>query len=173
LAVIAAIAVVQGFGRIQHFNESYQVAREFTLLLQKNNPRAEAKRLFNSRCKSSIAECEEDRILVWLEDIPEVGWEYERYLSKNNPYGTFDVGGHELGIASNSLLLLFAPLALLLVIYLQIRTLRKIATILSGNTADYGEIQQRLNSVFNERATKKLGEHRRVYATVWILVILA
>ena len=63
-------------------------------------------------------------------------------------------------------------MVLILVIYLQVETLRKIAAILSRKETEYGEVQQRLNSVFNERVTKELGECRRVYATFSIIVIL-
>ena len=72
--------MVQTFDRFQLLNESYQVTREFTLQLQERNPRVEAKKLFNSLCKGD-AECETE-LPVKLGALPEVGWEFDRYLSK-------------------------------------------------------------------------------------------
>ncbi|MCP4609239.1 MAG: hypothetical protein GY845_11050 [Planctomycetes bacterium] len=39
LAFVAVIAIIQGFGRLQNLNESYQIAREFTLQIQEEGPR--------------------------------------------------------------------------------------------------------------------------------------
>ncbi len=172
LAFVAAVSVIQGFGHLQSLNESYQFAREFTLQLQEEGPREEAARLFERRRAKAGLCSKEGRIFVRLEDIPEVGWEYERFLSKNHPSGIFEVGGYKLGYASFAVLLLFVPLGLLVLIYLRLRTTAKIAMMLREKAVERSEVQQCLNSVFNERATERLGEHRWFYATVWALVIL-
>jgi len=172
LGVIAGIAVIQGFGRLQDFNEDYQFAREFTLHIQKEGPREEAARLFERRCQHATHGCDGGRILVRLEDIPEIRWEYSRFLRKKDPSGTFHVGGYDLGYASFGLLMFLGPLGLLVVICLLLRTTAKIALLIREKALERSQVQQCLNSVFNERATEKLGEHRWFYATAWVLVIL-
>ena len=167
LAVVATIAVVQGFGRLQSLNEGYQFAREFTLQIQEGGPREEAARLFESRCRNASPGCK-----VRLEEIPEVGWEYGRFLSRNQPSGIFEVGGYKFGYAAFFWLLVFAPLALVVVIYLKLRTTAQIARMLREKAVERSEVQQRLNSVFNERATKRLGDYRWSYATVCVLIML-
>ena len=161
LALLAATAVIQGFGRLQSLNEGYQFAREFTLQLQEEGPREEVARLYK-----------EGHRRVRLEQIPEVGWEYGRFLSKHQPSGVFNVLGYELGYASLGFVFVLVPFGLLVVIYLRLRATAKIALMLREKAVDGSEVQQSLNSVFNERATERLGEYRRLYATVWALVIL-
>lgn len=172
LAVVASIAIVEGFGHLQDLDETYQIAREFSLQLETEGPRQEAENLFKEICQNSTPDCERGRISVRLESIPEVGWEYGRFLSKSQPSGRFTAGGYELGYASFALLLLFVPVLLLLVACLRLQTTGRIAMMLRESAIEGGEIQQRLNSVFEERATQRLGERRWVYATTRILIIL-
>ncbi|MCP4609240.1 MAG: hypothetical protein GY845_11055 [Planctomycetes bacterium] len=129
-------------------------------------------RLFEHMCRNASPDYKEGCILVRLEEIPEIGWEYERFLSKNQASGIFKVGGYELGYASFSFLLFLVPLGILVLIYLQLRTTAKITIMLREKAVECSEVQQCLNSLFNERATKRLGEHRWLYGTVWTLVIL-
>jgi hypothetical protein len=173
LALIAASAIIQGYNRLQSNNEGYQIAREFTLQIKAEDYREEMIRFFQSRCRNAHSGCKEDRLLVRLEEIPHVGWEYERFLKRNLPQGFFEFEGYKLGYASLGLLFLLAPLGLLVVIYLRIRTTAKIAGMHRELAVDSSEVQQRFNSVFSERATRRLGENRRFYATVWVTVIIA
>jgi hypothetical protein len=181
LLTVTAIAFIQGWNRQQDMNESYNIAREFTLLLQEGNPRDEVKNLFSYKCNcegdipkcdGDIPECEDGHILVRLEHIPKVGWEWEQYLNKNTSSQYFNFGGYKLGLAPFGIFMLLAPSALLLLIYLKIRTLKKISLMLHERAIEYSEVQQSLNSVFNERATQKLGEHRWYYVTAWAVALV-
>ncbi len=98
------MCVVNSYKR-ELYNEIYQITREFTLQLQKEGPRKEAVKLFaEMRSQDSLNKSAES-YKVWLGAIPEIGWELERYVKKNNPYGFYDVSGYKLGYAAFYLLL--------------------------------------------------------------------
>jgi hypothetical protein len=175
LLTVTAVAFIQGWNRLQDMNLGYDVAREFTLSLEKNQPsltEKETTSLFDYWCKENAADCIDGHISVRLESIPRIGWEYEQYLNKNKPLAYFKVGGYELGLASFGLFMLLAPSILLFLIFLKTLTLNKISKLISKEAVDYGELQQCLNSVFNERATQKLGEHRWYYTSFWVIALL-
>ena len=57
-------------------------------------------------------------------------------------------------------------------IYMNVKSLARIAAMLRIQAIDNGEIQQSLNSIFTERATQKLGDYRKSHATVWALMLV-
>ena len=175
LALLAGFAFLEGVGNVSRSNEGYQLAREFTLQLQEAGPRTEVAEMYVSACLAgpgagdALAEpCNEVR----LEEIPEVGWEYTRYLETRLPSGVVRFEGFELDEFSFFQLVLLLPPVLLAYVCLNALTTGRIVAMLRGKAVDGGEVQRCLNSVFSERVTWRLGERRWLYATVWVLAML-
>ena len=151
-------------------NEGYQLAREFTLQLRKAEPRTEVAEKYRSVCPAGPGAG--PPCMVRLEQIREVGWEYERYLATRLPSGVVQFEGFELDSVAFFFLVFLLPPGLLMYICLNGLTTGRIAAMLRGKAVEGGEVQRCLNSVFSERVTWRLGERRWLYATVWVLAIL-
>ncbi len=172
LAALAATAAIDGFHHIQHRKERYQFARQFSLQLAKT-PRVRAQRLYEDLClvDKPYKECSDNALRARLEDIPGVRWEYEMFLKDTHPDRTFRVWDFELPRAAYALAILYAPFAILLVIYVRLTAMSRIASVVRSEAHEGSKTQQRLNSVFSDRVTRRLGENRWIYSSIWTIAL--
>lgn len=175
LASLAAFALFQYSNSLDWFSEDYEFAREFTLELEEQGARPEVVEMFQSSCADPSDDCADGKILVPLLEIPEVGWEAERYLQKQHPRRAhFTFQGFQVDIAMFALVTGFLPVIILLSVYMKLRSMRRITRLLRDECATGSEVQQCLNSVFYERVTMNLGEgaFRHALAGSLLLVVV-
>lgn len=164
LLTLVAVTAVDGLGHIQHQKERYAFAREFVRSIE--GTEHDGARTVYRKVTDPSGEFP-SAVRVRLEEIPEVRFKYRAFLQEVHPDRTLSLWSWELQRSGYTYAVLYGPIALLVLMYLRLRSMRRIASSLRAEAIPDGRIQQRLNSVFSDRVTRSLGENRLSYSLLW------
>ncbi len=173
--VLLAFAVVfDGLANYDRLSEEYQFAVDLILKEQRETTmRDEIKSVFIRKKKAGAKEWEKDpnAIVIDIKDIRQLHRKYVRSLAAQKEKETFKIANRPLGVHAYAIALTYGPFIVLLAMIWPLLSIRKLHRRLSSVAKPEGPVQQKLNSLFFDRVTRRYGEGWRLHIFIGLGII--